>query len=71
MIVLRYLEEGDIQKLEITDSCEEGEKEGILYMNNRQNINIEMQNRYQDDWPDRSLFYNCRMFTEGFIHGQA
>ena len=30
-----------------------------------------MQNRYQDDWPERSIFYNCRMFTEGFIHGST
>ena len=33
-------------------------------------INIEMQNTYQSDWADRSLFYNCRMFTEGFKKGQ-
>ena len=26
---------------------------------------IEMQNTYQDDWTERSLFYNCRMFTDG------
>ena len=25
-----------------------------------------MQNTYQDDWTERSLFYNCRMFTDGF-----
>ena len=30
-----------------------------------------MQNRYQNDWTERSLFYNCRMFTEGFYHGQS
>ena len=29
-----------------------------------------MQNRYQNDWTERSLFYNCRMFTEGLYHGQ-
>ena len=40
-------------------------------MNNCKKINIEMQNRYQDDWPERSIFYNCRMFTEGFIHGST
>ena len=28
-----------------------------------------MQNRYQEDWSERSIFYNCRMFTEGFVHG--
>ena len=30
-----------------------------------------MQNRYQNDWTERSLFYNCRMFTDGFYHGQS
>ena len=29
-----------------------------------------MQNRYQNDWTERSIFYNSRMFTEGFYHGQ-
>lgn len=28
-----------------------------------------MQNTYQEDWAERSLFYNCRMFTEGFKKG--
>ena len=28
-----------------------------------------MQNTYQDDWTERSLFYNCRMFTDGFQKG--
>lgn len=30
---------------------------------------IEMQNTYQDDWTERSLFYNCRMFTDGLKKG--
>ena len=29
-----------------------------------------MQNRYQNDWTERSLFYNCRMFTEGLKKGE-
>ena len=29
-----------------------------------------MQNTYQEDWTERSLFYNCRMFTEGFKKGE-
>ena len=33
--------------------------------NGGKKINIEMQNTYQEDWAERSLFYNCRMFTEG------
>ena len=41
-------------------------------MNNCKKINIRnARNRYQDDWPERSIFYNCRMFTEGFIHGST
>ena len=28
-----------------------------------------MQNTYQEDWAERSLFYNCRMFKEGFKKG--
>ena len=30
-----------------------------------------MQNRYQNDWTERSLFYNCRMFTEGLKKGES
>ena len=78
LIALLGLDEEDIVKLEVIDPFEEGEnekeKEGILdikiYLNNKKKINIEMQNRYQEDWTERSLFYNCRMFTEGFYHGQ-
>lgn len=78
LMALLHLGEEEIQELEITDPWEEGEreeeKEGILdikvHMNSGQKINIEMQNRYQEDWCERSLFYNCRMFTEGFIHGK-
>lgn len=32
-----------------------------------------MQNRYQNDWTERSLFYNCRMKTareEGLEEGR-
>lgn len=28
-----------------------------------------MQNRYQSDWKERSIFYNCRMFLDGFWQG--
>ena len=49
------------------------EKEGILdiklILNQNRKINIEMQNTYQDDWTERSLFYNCRMFTDGLKKG--
>ena len=48
-------------------------KEGILdiklTLNGNKKINIEMQNTYQEDWAERSLFYNCQMFTEGFKKG--
>ena len=51
------------------------EKEGILdvkmVLNGGKKINIEMQNTYQEDWAERSLFYNCRMFTEGWKKGEA
>ncbi|WP_179976330.1 PD-(D/E)XK nuclease family transposase [Anaerostipes hadrus] len=30
-----------------------------------------MQNTYQENWAERSLFYNCRMFTEGLKTGQS
>ena len=77
LMALLDLQEKDIGELEITDPFEEGEgeeeKEGILdvklQLSDGQRINIEMQNRYQEDWPERSLFYNCRMFAEGFTHG--
>lgn len=29
-----------------------------------------MQNTYQEDWTERSLFYNCRMFAEGLKKGE-
>ena len=38
--------------------------------NGGKKINIEMQNTYQEDWAERSLFYNCRMFIEGLKTGQ-
>lgn len=73
------LTEGQITEVEVIDPYEEGEgeeeKEGILdikiHLNNNHKINIEMQNQYQEDWSERSIFYNCRMFTEGFVHGSA
>ena len=78
LIALLDLKEEDVVDLEVIDPFEEGEseeeKEGILdikiYLNNNKKINIEMQNRYQKDWTERSVFYNCRMFTESFYHGQ-
>ena len=39
--------------------------------NGGKKINIEMKNTYQEDWAERSLFYNCRMFTEGLKTGQS
>ena len=68
LMALLGLKEDEIADLKVTDPFEEGEseqeKEGILdvkiYLNNNKKINIEMQNRYQNDWTERSLFYNCR-----------
>ena len=76
MALLNFNEE-DIVDIEVADPAEEGEsireKEGILdikvHMNNNTKLNIEMQNRYQEYWPERSIFYNCRMFTERFYRG--
>lgn len=77
LMALLGLDKERIQKLEVIDPYEDGEnaeeKEGILdikvHMNDGQRINIEMQNRCQEDWTERSLFYNCRMFAEGYIRG--
>lgn len=77
LIALLNLKEYEIKKIEITDPFTLGEnneeKEGILdiklVLNQNRKINIEMQNTYQDDWTERSLFYNCRMFTDGFQKG--
>ena len=74
LIDLLNLKEKQIKKIEIKDPFTNGEnkeeKEGILdiklTLNGNKKINIEMQNTYQEDWAERSLFYNCRMFTEGF-----
>ena len=76
-MALLDLNEDEIKKIEITDPFTMGEnkeeKEGILdiklILNQNRKINIEMQNTYQDDWTERSLFYNCRMFTDGFQKG--
>ena len=78
-IVKGFLKETDIEELEVTDPFVEGEvkeeKEGILdvklILNGGKKINIEMQNTYQEDWAERSLFYNCRMFTEGLKKGES
>ena len=76
-MALLDLKEYEIKKIEITDPFTLGENneenEGILdiklILNQNRKINIEMQNTYQDDWTERSLFYNCRMFTDGFQKG--
>lgn len=78
LMALLHLEEDKIAGIQILDPFEEGEteeeKEGILdiklFLKDGQKINIEMQNRYQEDWEERCLFYNCRMFAEGFAHGR-
>ena len=77
IMALLDLKEYEIKKIENTDPFTLGknneEKEGILdiklILNQNRKINIEMQNTYQDDWTERSLFYNCRMFTDGFQKG--
>lgn len=78
LIDLLNLKEKQIKKIEIKDPFTSGEnkeeKEGILdiklTLNGNKKINIEMQNTYQEDWTERSLFYNCRMFTEDFKKGE-
>ena len=78
LMALLHLKETDIETLEVADPFVEGEvkeeKEGILdvkmVLNGGKKINIEMQNTYQEDWAERSLFYNCRMFTEGLKKGE-
>lgn len=78
LMALLHLKEKQIKDIEIVDPITSGEesreKEGILdiklTLNGNRKINIEMQNTYQGDWEERSLFYNCRMFTEGFKKGQ-
>ena len=78
LIDLLNIKEKQIKKIEIKDPFTSGEnkeeKEGILdiklTLNGNKKINIEMQNTYQEDWTERSLFYNCRMFTEGFKKGE-
>lgn len=63
-MALLDLKEYEIKKIEITDPFTLGEndeeKEGILdiklILNQNRKINIEMQNTYQDDWTERSLF---------------
>lgn len=75
-MALLKLKENEIEGLEVVDPFEEGEcdeeKEGVLdiklKLKDGKRINIEMQNRLQNDWIERSLFYNCRMFVEGFDH---
>lgn len=77
VMALLNLSEDEIEDLEVIDPFEEGEcdeeKEGVLDVKLKlkcgKRVNIEMQSRMQDDWPERSLFYNCRMFIENFTHG--
>lgn len=77
LMALLDLTEDEIVDLEVNDPYEEGdtpqEKQGILdikvHMNHNQKLNIEMQNRTQDYWSERTIFYNCKMYTENFKHG--
>lgn len=77
LMALLHLKEKQIKNIEIIDPFTSGsnerEKEGILdiklTLNGNRKINIEMQNTYQKDWTERSIFYNCRMFTDGFKKG--
>lgn len=77
LMALLNLSEDDILDLEVSDPYEEGdtpqEKEGILdikvHMNHSRKLNIEMQNKAQDYWSERTIFYNCKMYTENFKHG--
>lgn len=77
LMALLRLKEEEIADIEIIDPFKEGEceeeKEGILdvkiHMADGRKINLEMQNRYQSDWKERSIFYNCRMFLDGFWQG--
>ena len=77
LMALLCLSEEEIVDLEVTDPYEEGEceeeKEGILdvkvHLNNNTRLNLEMQNRMQEGWVERSIFYNCRMYTADFKHG--
>lgn len=79
LMALLHLKEKQIKNIEIVDPFTSGsnerEKEGILdiklTLNGNRKINIEMQNTYQKDWAERSIFYNCRMFTDGFKKGQT
>lgn len=65
LIALLGLDEEDIVKLEVIDPFEEGEnekeKEGILdikiYLNNKKKINIEIQNRYQEEYCSKFQFH--------------
>lgn len=74
-MALLGLKEDEIADLKVTDPFEEGEseqeKEGILdvkiYLNNNKKINIEMQNRYQNDWTERSLFIIAGCLQMDFI----
>ena len=78
LMALLHLKEKQIKDIEIVDPITSGEesreKEGILdiklTLNGNRKINIEMQNTYQEEWAERSLLYNCRMFTEGLKKGE-
>jgi len=77
LMALLGLQEDEILDIDVMDPVETGEtqeeKEGILdikvHLNGDKKINIEMQNRDQEDWCERTLFYNCRMFVGGYEHG--
>ena len=60
LMALLHLKETDIETLDVK-----------MVLNGGKKINIEMQNTYQEDWAERSLFYNCRMFTEGLKKGES
>lgn len=77
LMTLLHLTEETIADIEIIDPFKEGEyeeeKEGILdikiHMADGKKFNLEMQNQRQFDWKERTIFYNCRMFLDGFLAG--
>lgn len=42
-----------------------------LHLNGSKKINIEMQLARFPNWPERSLFYLCKMYVEGFKKGKG
>ena len=51
------------------------DREGILdirvHLNNQRKINLEMQLLPYPYWEERSLFYLCKMFADGFVKGDT